>query len=104
MPFFLYRLLVRLLLIKVCERDEEVSGASASLWAKRFGKMIENLPKTVGEIVRIGQWLHTAPGREFLADCTTLARAEFGESPHVQRLCQSWGCAIFSARKVKNSS
>ena len=89
-----------MLLIKVCERDTEVSGTSASLWAKRFGKFIEKLPKTVGEIVRIGQWLHTAYGREFLAECTKLARAEFGESPNVQRLCQSWGCAIFAARKV----
>ena len=62
---------------------------------------MEKLPKTVGEIIRIGQWLHTAHGREFLADCTALARAEFGESPNVHRLCQSWGCAIFSARKVK---
>ena len=90
-----------MLLIKVCERNEEVSGPLASLWTKRLGKIIEKLPKTVGEIVRIGQWLHTASGREFLAECTNLARAEFGESPNVQRLCQSWGCAIFSARKVK---
>lgn len=103
MLYLINRLLVRLLLIKVCERDEEIPGSSASLWAKQFGKIMEKLPKTVGEIIRIGQWLHTAPGREFLRDCTMLARTEFGESPNVQRLCQSWGCAIFSARKVNNT-
>jgi len=96
-----YRLLVRLLIIKVAEREEEVCANSATLWAKRFSKIMEMLPKTVGEIIRVGQWLHTTHGREFLRECTQLARDEFGESPNVQRLCQSWGSAIFAARKVQ---
>ena len=97
------RLLVRLLLIKVCEREEELDANTATLWAKRFAKIMEMLPKTVGEIVRVGQWLHTPYGREFLRECTQLAIAEFGDSPNVHRLCQSWGTAIFAARKVNTS-
>lgn len=93
--------MVRLLIIKVCEREEEVSANTATLWAKRFAKIMEMLPKTVGEIIRVGQWLHGACGREFLKECTQLARAEFGDSPNVHRLCQSWGSALFAARKVK---
>ena len=98
-----FRLLVRLLTIKVCEREEEVSANTATLWAKRFAKIMDMLPKTVGEVIRVGQWLHTTYGREFLSECTLLARAEFGDSPNVHRLCQSWGSAIFAARKVKKS-
>ena len=88
-----------MLLIKICERNEEVSGPLASLWAKRLGKIMEKLPKTVGEIVCIGQWLHTASRRDFLAECTNLARAEFGESPNVQCLCQSWGMCHLLCKK-----
>ena len=88
-----------MLLIKVCERNEEVFGPLASLWAKRLGKIMEKLTKTVGEIVGIGQWLHTASGRDFLAECTNLARAEFGESPNVQRLYQSWGMCHLLCKK-----
>ena len=98
-----FRLLVCLLIIKVSERKEEVCATSASLWTKRFVKILEMLPKTVGEVIRVGQWLYTTYGREFLSKCTQLARAEFGDSPNVHRLCQSWGSAIFAARKVKTN-
>ena len=87
-------------MIKVGQREEEVSIEKASLWAKRFGRLLEKLPKTVGEVIQIGQWLHTTHGRDFLAECNQIAIAKFGDSPNVQRLCQSWGCAIFAARKV----
>ena len=94
------RLLVRLLMIKVDALEEEPGMESTTRWAKRFGKFLNVLPKTVGEIIRIGQWLHSTEGRKFLAECTQIAVSEFGDSSNASRLCQSWGCAIFAARKV----
>ena len=70
------------------------------VWNKRYNRLLQKLPATVGEVIRVGQWHHSIQGREFLADCTQLARSEFGESASVHRVCQSWGCAIFAARKV----
>ena len=94
-----FRLLVRLLTIKVREREEEVSANTATLWAKRFAKIMEMLPKTVGEVIRVGQWLHTTYGREFLSECTLLARAEFGDSPNVHRLLSKLGKRYFCCKK-----
>lgn len=54
MFYFINRLFVRLLLIKVCERDEEIVGFSVFFWVKRFGKIMEKFFKIVGEIIRIG--------------------------------------------------
>jgi len=82
-------------LIKVNARGQELAADEATVWNKWYSRLLQKLPTTVGEIIHVGQWLHSIQGREFLADCTQLARSEFGESASVHRVCQSWGCAIF---------
>lgn len=77
-----------------------MAADEATVWNKRYSRLLQKLPATVGEILRVGQWLHSIQGRESLAECIQIARSEFGENSSVQRVCQSWGCAIFAARKV----
>jgi len=55
-----------MLIIKVCKREEEVCATLATIWAKKFAKILEILPKRVGEIIYVRQWLRTIYGREFL--------------------------------------
>ena len=98
---YYFRLLDRVVLIHVPNRKTIVDSTSQStLWNQRFSKILSHVSSTVGDIVRIGQWLHSTEGRDFLADCLAITKEAFGNSARRSRLAECWDCVLFAARKV----
>ena len=101
--YFLYyfRLLDRVVLINVPNRETIANRARKStLWNQRFSKILSQVSSPVGDIARIGQWLHSPDGRNFLSECQGITKEAFGNSARRSRLAECWGCVPFAARKV----
>lgn len=95
------RLMERITVIKVKERKSISTNAKEmTLWGQRFAIILKRLPATIGEVIRIGQWLHCEEGSNFFADCTKIVQEEIGQSSKVSRIVQSAACVLFAARKV----
>ena len=63
---YYFRLLDRVVLIHVPNRKSMTDRASQStLWNQRFSKILSHVSSTVGDIVRIGQWLHSTDRGNF---------------------------------------
>lgn len=98
----MYRLMERVIVIKVNERkNEKPLTRDLTQWSKRFAVLINQASCTVGEIIRIGQWLHSVEGQRFYGECLTIIHEELGNSSRISRIAQSAACVLFSARKVR---
>ena len=98
---YYFRLLDRVVLIHVPNRKTIVDSTSQStLWNQRFSKILSHVSSTVGDIVRIGQWLHSTDRGNFLTDCLAITKEAFGNSARRSRLAECWDCVLFAARKV----
>ena len=98
---YYFRLLDRVVLIHVPNRKTIVDSTSQStLWNQRFSKILSHVSSTVGDIVRIGQWLHSTDRGNFLTDCLAITKEAFGNSARRSRLAECWGYVLFAARKV----
>ena len=91
----------RVIVIKV--NDRENGGCSTkelTQWAQRFAVLIKRVSCTVGEVIRIGQWLHSAEGQKYYGECLSIVQDELGKSSKISRIAQSAACVLFAARKV----
>ena len=75
-----------------------------SLLGRRFTILLEQVSSTVGEVVRVGQWLHTREGMAFHKECLQIAEDGLGEAAKGTRVASSWACGILAARMVKENS
>ena len=92
----------RVILIKTAERTTAVANSKeTTAWAQRFNKIIQKVSSTVGEVVRIGQWLHSAAGRSFFSECLHIVTQELGSSSKTVRIAQSAASVLYAARKVR---
>ena len=91
----------RVIVVKVNDRQ---SGACTTKemtqWAQRFAVLIKKVSCTLGEVIRIGQWLHSAEGQLFYRECLSIVPDELGNSSKISRIAQSAACVLFAARKV----
>ena len=88
-------------MIKVNDRQNgSCSTEEMTKWAKRFAVLINKVSCTVGEVIRIGQWLHSAEGQQFYGQCLSIVQEELGNSSKISRIAQSAACVLFAARKV----
>ena len=93
----------RVTVIRVKERKDIDSNAKEmTLWGQRFATLLRKLPATVGEVIRIGQWLHSAEGRDFFTQCTRIVQGELGSHSKINRVTQSAATVLFAARKVSD--
>ena len=75
---YYFRLLDRVVLIHVPNRKTMTDRASQStLWNQRFSKILSHVSSTVGDIVRIGQWLHSTDRGDFLTDCLAITKEAY---------------------------
>ena len=87
-------------MIKVNDRESEgCKPKDVATWAQRFAILIKRLSCTVGQIVRVGQWLHSIDGRKFYEECLGIVHDELGKSLKISRVAQSAACVLFAARK-----
>lgn len=93
----------RVVVIKVNERPKNGCGNDLTQWAQRFGVLIKKVSSTVGEVIRIGQWLHSIDGQKFLSECLAIIQDELGNESKIGRIAQSAACVLFAARKVRYS-
>lgn len=99
--YFPPRLMERVILIKIWERTTTVTKSKeTTAWAQRFSKILQKVSSTVGEVVRIGQWLHSPGGRNFLEECLNIVTEQLGSASKTVRIAQSSACVLFAARKV----
>ena len=92
-------------MIKV--NDRENGGCNTNemtKWAKRFSVLINKVSCTVGEVIRIGQWLLSAEGQVFYGQCLSIVQEELGNSSKISRIAQSAACVLFAARKVREKT
>lgn len=91
----------RVILIKVNDREnEDCDTKDVTKWGQRFTLLINKLSSTVGEVIRIGQWLHSKPGKQFYDECLGIVQEELGKSSKIICIAQSAACVLFAARKV----
>lgn len=91
----------RVILIKIPERTTTVANSKeTTAWAQRFSKILQEVSSVVGEVVRIGQWLHSTAGRDFFSECLNIVTQELGSSSKTARIAQSAASVLFAARKV----
>ena len=92
----------RVIVIKVNERQQDnCRSKDLTQWAQRFAVLIRKVSCTVGEVVRIGQWLQTVDGQKFYGECLSIIQDELGKSSKISRIAQSAACVLFSCRKVR---
>ena len=92
----------RVILIKVNDREnEDCDTKDVTKWGQRFTILINKLSSTVGEIIHIGQWLHSIDGKKFYEECLHIVQDELGKSSKIIRIAQSAACVLFAARKVR---
>ena len=92
-------------MIKVNDRqNENCSTKDMTKWAKRFSVLINKVSCTVGEVIRIGQWLHSPEGQVFYGECLSIVQEELGNSSKISRIAQSATCVLFAARKVNEKN
>ena len=95
----------RVVVIKVNDRqNESFSTKDMTKWAKRFSVLINKVSCTVGEVIRIGQWLLSPEGQVFYGECLSIVQEELGHSSKISRIAQSAACVLFAARKVKENN
>ena len=91
----------RVVVIKVNDRQNDgCATEEMTKWAKRFVVLINKVSCTVGEVIRIGQWLHSSEGQQFYGQCLSIVQEELGNSSKISRIAQSAACVLFAARKV----
>jgi hypothetical protein len=99
--YYCFRLLDRIVLIHVPNRSTTTHDVShPNLWNQRFSRIIAHVSSAVGNIIQIGQWLHTSDGTTLLGDCLRITKEVFGYSARRSRLAECWSCVLFAARKV----
>ena len=92
-------------MIKVNDRqNESFSTKDMTKWAKRFSVLINKVSCTVGEVIRIGQWLLSPEGQVFYGECLSIVQEELGHSSKISRIAQSAACVLFAARKVNEKN
>ena len=95
----------RVVVIKVNGRqNESCSTKDMTKWAKRFSVLINKVSCTVGEVIRIGQWLLSPEGQVFYGECLSIVQEELGHSSKISRIAQSAACVLFAARKVNENN
>ena len=95
----------RVVVIKVNDRqNESFSTKDMTKWAKRFSVLINKVSCTVGEVIRIGQWLLSPEGQVFYGECLSIVQEELGNSSKISRIAQSAACVLFAARKVNEKN
>lgn len=91
----------RVVVIKVNDRQNDgCNTEEMTKWAKRFAVLINKVSCTVGEVIRIGQWLHSSEGQQFYGQCLSIVQEELGNSSKISRIAQSAAYVLFAARKV----
>ena len=94
----------RVVVIKVNDRqNESCSTKDMTKWAKRFS-VLNKVSCTVGEVIRIGQWLLSPEGQVFYGECLSIVQEELGHSSKISRIAQSAACVLFAARKVNEKN
>ena len=71
------------------------------IWNTMFESMLQKTSSVIGEIVKIGQFLHTADGKKFLSSCTEIAGTALAGCQ--ERITMMWAAALFCTRKVTYS-
>ena len=61
------------------------------------------MSSTVGEVIRVGQWLHTGEGTSFYKECLQIAEDGLGEAAKGSRVASSWACGILATRMVSKT-
>ena len=93
----------RVILIKVNDRQADCYNTNdVTKWAQRFSILIKKLSCTVGEVIRIGQWLHSIEGKKFYEECLGIIQDELGKSYKITRIAQSAASVLFAARKASD--
>ena len=64
-----------------------------------FEAMLEKTSSVIGEIVKIGQFLHTAGGKKFLSSCTEISGRTLAGCQ--ERVIMMWVAALFCTQQVK---
>ena len=59
-----YRLMERILLICVENRESKLSEEDSSKWTARFTAILDHVSSIVGHVIKLGQEIHTEDGRE----------------------------------------
>ena len=67
-----YRLMERILLICVENRESKLSEEDSSKWTARFTAILDHVSSIVGHVIKLGQEIHTEDGRSYFATCTEL--------------------------------
>ena len=93
-----YRLMERILLICVENRESKLSEEDSSKWTARFTAILDHVSSIVGHVIKLGQEIHTEDGRSYFATCTELVAEHI--NPKWERLVQMWACALYCTRKV----
>ena len=94
------RLIVRVILVPFKRIHRLTTEEQDSAWNKIFEIILSNVSSVVGDVIRIGQWVHTTEGREFYQECLGIVSTGFGEEGKGTRFAKMWGCALLAARKV----
>ena len=91
----------RVIVIKVNDRQSRgCNTRETTQWERRFAVLIKRVSCTVGEVIRIGEWLHSAEGQKYYGECLSIVQDELGKSSKISRIAQSAACVLFAARKV----
>lgn len=89
----------RVLLIAVESRIGKKTPSEKVIWNSMFETIVEKTSNVIGEIVKIGQFLHSSDGKKFLSSCTEIAGGTLKGCQ--ERIIMMWAAALFCTRKVK---
>ena len=70
-------------------------------WNTMFDAMLQETSSIIGEIVKLGQFLHTVDGKKFLSSCAKIAGKTLAGCQEC--IVMMWAAALFCTQEGKNN-